>query len=201
LTQAGSEKIGFCARRSRSIVVTDSSSNAISSNGVVHRSSGTSLFGLLRRGAGLGAALTLARYVLGLIFVVAGVSKILQPYEFLSSVYAYGLVGPSAGFCAAWLLPWLEITVGGAFLLGACQAGAALVSVLLSVLFMYVKLLAIHQDRQIGCGCIVTAERGVIGIGDLAWAIGMFGLTSVVYLCSWSKLQSRRRSPEIQSGA
>lgn len=129
----------------------------------------------------LQGVLNLSPLVLGLILLVAGLSKLFEPYEFLSAVYAYGLTGRAAGFWVAWLLPWLEVTVGGALLAGTLEKGASLVAIFLSLVFVYVKFHAIHEDKQIGCGCVVTADRGLIGISDLVWAVLMFVLAGIVF--------------------
>jgi uncharacterized membrane protein YphA (DoxX/SURF4 family) len=121
---------------------------------------------------------------LGLIFLVTGVSKLLQPYIFLSSVYAYGLTGPTTGFWVARLLPWLEVTTGSALLFGVLKRGAGAASMFLSVVFVYVKFHAIHEDKQIGCGCIVSADRGLIGVSDLVWVVAVLLLAGIVLFLS-----------------
>jgi hypothetical protein len=133
--------------------------------------------------AAIGASALLPS-VLGLVFVVAGVSKLFRPYDFLSAIYAYGLTGPAAGFWVARLLPWVEVTTGCALLTGMLKRGAGVSSVLLSIIFVYAKIHAIHEDKQIGCGCIVTADRGLIGIGDVIWAFSVFALSIAVLVLS-----------------
>jgi uncharacterized membrane protein YphA (DoxX/SURF4 family) len=125
--------------------------------------------------------LRLARSILGVVFVVAGTSKLDAPYEFLSSVYAFGLFGPVAGYWIAWMLPWLELTVGCALLCGFLESGSLALIVALSSCFVFVKAMALHRERQIGCGCIVIAERGILGVKELLFSVGLFAASVVVF--------------------
>jgi len=128
--------------------------------------------------------LGLSPLALGVIFLAAGISKLFAPYDFLSAVYAYGLTGPAIGFWVAWFLSWLEVTLGCSLLAGVLEKGSAIVSIVLSLMFVYVKLYAIHEDRLIGCGCVVTGSRGLIGIGDLIEAVVLLALSTIVFLSS-----------------
>jgi uncharacterized membrane protein YphA (DoxX/SURF4 family) len=121
-----------------------------------------------------------ARCALGLIFLIAASSKIAQPYEFLSAVYQYGILGPKLGYGVAWFLPWLELTTGCALLLGVLQQGAAWAACGLGVLFVSVKAMTIHQSRPIGCGCVVGSANGIVGLEDLTLAVCVFALAVVV---------------------
>ncbi len=68
-----------------------------------------------------------ARLALGCLFIYGSLPKIRQPYDFLSNVYGYELVGPKLGMLIAMVLPWLELftgicLVGGIFISGALLA-------------------------------------------------------------------------------
>ena len=49
--------------------------------------------------------LFLARLGIGCMFLWSSLPKIRQPYDFLSSVYSYELVGPKLGMFVAMTLP------------------------------------------------------------------------------------------------
>ena len=71
------------------------------------------------------------RLLLGGLFLCSALPKIRQPYDFLSSVYGYELVGPKLGLLVAVALPWMELLVGicrlgGIFVNGALLASAGL---------------------------------------------------------------------------
>src|SRR5580692_4416486 len=118
----------------------------------------------------------IARCALGVMFLIAASSKIAQPYEFLSAVYQYGIVGPTLGYWVAWFLPWLELTTGCALLLGVLEQGAAWAACGLGLLFVSVKAATIHQSRPISCGCVVGSAGGIVGLEDLTLAASVLVL-------------------------
>ena len=75
------------------------------------------------------------RLFLGLLLLYSGMAKIRQPFEFLTAVYAYDLVGPTIGLLLAAGLPWLEIVVGGCLVSGWLPQGAFFVAVTLTLDF------------------------------------------------------------------
>jgi len=77
----------------------------------------------------------LMQICIGGVFLWMGVSKLQQPYEFLASVYNYELVGPSLGLLVAMILPWMELVVGASLVVGACAAGATLLSIAMLACF------------------------------------------------------------------
>lgn len=60
----------------------------------------------------LAGFVTVVRLGMGAMFIASSLPKICQPYDFLSSVYHYELVGPQLGLLVAMTLPWLELLVG-----------------------------------------------------------------------------------------
>ncbi len=83
---------------------------------------------------------TAARLVVGAVLIFAGASKAAAPAaEFALVIQAYGLLSPSLALPMAGLLPWIEIAVGWALLLGletrlAAAAAGAMFGVFLSAL-------------------------------------------------------------------
>ncbi len=119
------------------------------------------------------------RLSLGVVFTVAALSKILQPYAFLSSVYSYGALDDVSGLWVARILPWLELVIGIALIRRIALPGASLLAALLGIVFVAVKSHAIHEDIQIGCGCVVNSNGGVVGVGDLLFSVAVFVVASV----------------------
>lgn len=121
------------------------------------------------------------RFVLGGIFVWSGLAKIRQPYDFLSNVYDYELVGAKLGLLVAVVLPWLEILVGAALLLGLFVGGGMLGAFFLTALFVGVQSSALARGLTIACGCFSTTSAGMISYTTLI-------RTSVLLLCSGTLL-------------
>lgn len=115
-----------------------------------------------RRGAEM--ALLLARLILGGLFLYMGISKSLDPVNFLKLVRQYEMVDSSwlLNLIAA-TLPWFEAFCGLLLLAGVAVRGSALVAVLMLVPFTGLVLrraLAIQATTAIpfcsirfDCGC------------------------------------------------
>lgn len=104
----------------------------------------------------------LVRVGLGCMFIMSSLPKIRQPYDFLSSVYSYELVGPKMGVLVAMVLPWTELFVGICLLGGIFVSGALLVSIGMGVLFTFVLGAALYRGLDISCGCFSTGAAGKI---------------------------------------
>ena len=63
--------------------------------------------------------LRIVTILIGCLLIYGSIPKIRQPYDFLSSVYSYELVGPKFGKLVAMMLPWLDLDFGA----GAARHG------------------------------------------------------------------------------
>ncbi|MDE2490467.1 MAG: DoxX family membrane protein [Elusimicrobia bacterium] len=100
-----------------------------------------------------------ARVAVGAVMVFAGASKLALPAEeFARVIEAYGLVSASTALSMAGLLPWLEVLLGWALILGvrARWAAVAASALLASFLFAlgHVILIGIPIPN---CGCFGAA--------------------------------------------
>src|SRR5438128_319167 len=93
----------------------------------------------------------LARVGLGILFIWAALQKLQQPYDFLSTVYSYDLVGPRLGLSIAFVLPWLELVLGISLVTAVLQRGALLLSTLLLAVFTCARFSAASRDLLIPC--------------------------------------------------
>jgi uncharacterized membrane protein YphA (DoxX/SURF4 family) len=106
----------------------------------------------------------LARWGLGLLFIYMGLTKALQPIDFLKLVRQYDVVDtPFFLNAIAILLPWFEVWCGLLLLAGIAVRGSALVIAVMLVVFTLLVLQrawAIHTAQAIpfcavkfNCGC------------------------------------------------
>ncbi|MHC4456275.1 MAG: MauE/DoxX family redox-associated membrane protein [Planctomycetota bacterium] len=93
------------------------------------------------------------RLGLGCLLLYSSLPKIRQPYDFLSSVYDYELVGPKLGLLTAMTLPWLELLVGVCLVGGIFVSAALLVSIGMAAMFTFVLASALYRGLHISCGC------------------------------------------------
>lgn len=105
------------------------------------------------------AAALFGRLAVGAVLVYAGAGKAAAPAEeFAVVIEAYGLIPPSQALAVAGLLPWAELLIGWALLLGVRARGAALAAGGLFAAF----LLALGSTLARGvplpnCGCFGDA--------------------------------------------
>jgi hypothetical protein len=89
----------------------------------------------------------------GVLLLASGGIKLGQPYEFLSSVYQYELVGPVPGLVIAAVLPVFELVLGIVLISGRLRRGALLGVMLLMALFTFVQASALSRGLLVSCGC------------------------------------------------
>ncbi len=122
--------------------------------------------GLIRRADQTGIPLLMARLILAGMFIYMGSVKIADPVEFLKLVRQYHMLPESPAFLlntTAIVLPWLEVVVGTALLLGLHVRGAALAATIMLVVFtpaIFLRALEIRAEKGISffqvefnCGC------------------------------------------------
>lgn len=100
------------------------------------------------------------RWILGLVFIYAGIHKIADPAAFSEAIYNYKLfpeilINP----LAVWL-PWLELLAGLSLIIGIWIKGGALILSALSFAFAVAVGTALFRGLDISCGCFSLAEAG-----------------------------------------
>jgi len=124
----------------------------------------------------------LARFGLGCFFLWSSLPKIHQPYDFLSSVYNYELVGPKLGMLVAMVLPWLELLAGVCLVGGIFVSGALLTCIGMSAMFTFVIASALYRGLEISCGCFSSSDAGVISYWTLIRACVILLLSTAAYI-------------------
>ena len=99
------------------------------------------------------------RIALGAIFVYAAWVKIKLPWQlFAMSIDSYQLLPPWAVEFLARTLPWFELALGVALILGLwLRISAGITSALLAVFFTLIVRAAI-KGQEISCGCFGPGE-------------------------------------------
>jgi putative oxidoreductase len=100
------------------------------------------------------------RWILGLVFIYAGIHKITDPAAFSEAIYNYKLfpeilINP----LAVWL-PWLELLAGLSLIAGIWIKGGALILSVLSLAFAVAVGTALFRGLDISCGCFSLNESG-----------------------------------------
>lgn len=120
-----------------------------------------------------------ASAILGVVFIWAGLAKIVHPNEFLLNVRAYRVFSDPFNGPVAILLPWLELTAGAScFLPRWRRAGAVIASALLAIFALLIPAALAHGPPP-SCGCFgrlsqpLTYETLVMDLVLLGAAIGV----------------------------
>lgn len=94
------------------------------------------------------------RWLIGVLFLWAAISKIGNPREFLGSVYAYELPFPRLILQGvAVVLPWLELLCGLLLVAGFWPETALFVATVLLGVFVLATGQAWARGLKIDCGC------------------------------------------------
>jgi uncharacterized membrane protein YphA (DoxX/SURF4 family) len=115
------------------------------------------------------------RFVLGGLFIYAGVVKVVDPLDFAQNIRNYRLVGQALSFVAAIVLPWIEILAGAFLVAGVWRRGAALLITGLLVFFIVLTAVTMARGLDVDCGCFGSLSRKS-GWGVILEDLGMLAL-------------------------
>lgn len=99
------------------------------------------------------------RVVLGALFIYASLDKIGNPADFARIMNNYHLLPGSLVNVSALFLPWLELLVGAALILGTKTEGAATIVAGLLIVFIIAAIISMARGLNIECGCFSTSSR------------------------------------------
>jgi uncharacterized membrane protein YphA (DoxX/SURF4 family) len=114
---------------------------------------------------------TLARLVVGVVWLAAGLSKVSDGAASVRAVRAYDLLPESVVPTIGHALPALEIVVGLALVAGALTRAAAVVSSVLLVAFILGIASAWARGLQIECGCFGSGGFDADATSKYPWEI------------------------------
>ena len=106
-------------------------------------------------------ARSLARVLLGAVFLVAGALKIAHPVDFHSDLLAYDVPLPDVVFrLVAVVLPWLEAICGAALLATVWTETAGAVVTAMCLAFVVMLGQAVMRGLELTCGCLGPEDEG-----------------------------------------
>lgn len=129
------------------------------------------------------------RLGLGCMLLYSGLAKMRQPYDFLSNVYNFELVGLKLGVLTAIALPWVELLVGICLIGGIFASGALLVSIGMGAMFSFVIGSALYRGLNVSCGCF-GATSAEIGYTTLIRACVIMLLSMGAYIATITQQSS-----------
>jgi len=99
----------------------------------------------------------LFRWFLGVIFVYAGLVKIVDPLGFALALYNYHILPAWMINPLAICVPWVEVMVGVSLLAGVMLLGGAMVVSGMLAIFAVAIGISLIRGLNIACGCFSTS--------------------------------------------
>jgi putative oxidoreductase len=146
---------------------------------------------------------TALRWLLGLLFLWAAVSKLANPPDFLGSIYAYQLPLPRSWLqITAVVLPWVELLSGLMLLLNVWAETSLLMACVLIFLFLVSTGQAWARGIDISCGCfnlkIFGLDQSHPGIVKFVESVA-FAFFRNLFLAGIAAFVVRQRLTELKS--
>lgn len=123
------------------------------------------------------------RIILGVVFIYAGIDKIIHPAAFAEVIYNYQILPDYLINLTAIVLPWLELVVGLFLVLGLFREGSVFIVTGLMVVFLSAMVFNLARGLDIHCGCFSTVADDTNG-APMVWYVirdGFF-LVPALYL-------------------
>ena len=93
------------------------------------------------------------RFILGSIFIYAGIYKISNPQEFFTSIKNLRILSSQSINTITFLLPWVELFLGVLLITGILKRYIALISTILLLIFIVVTISSTFNGGIGSCGC------------------------------------------------
>ncbi len=108
------------------------------------------------------------RIFLGFMFIYASLDKIAHPEEFAKQIGYYKALPFGLENLLAIILPWAELIMGICLIAGLLVDGAALVSIIMMLVFILAISQAMLRGIDITCGCFkVSADSDKLGLDTI----------------------------------
>lgn len=100
------------------------------------------------------------RVSLGLLFLLAGIMKLVDLESFHRDVLAYQILLKQPSAWIAMVLPALETLIGLLLLAGLLRAGCYAAIIAMSTIFGFLHMYTIQRHLNIDCGCFGAVSLG-----------------------------------------
>jgi putative oxidoreductase len=110
----------------------------------------------------------IVEFIIGCLFIYAGVLKVLDPTQFAVDIDNYKTVPWFIGVRLAFYLPWLEILCGLALVTRWLYRGGLSILTTLTSIFIVAMVVAKARGLDITCGCFGHASKYLSFAGHLA---------------------------------
>lgn len=134
---------------------------------------------------------TVARLVLGVVWVWASLAKLRAPLDFVRTVRAYDATPELVSKGISYGLPVLEIAIGALLIVGVAVRLASAASVFLLVVFLIGLIQAAARGLQLDCGCFGgggSTSGSTSYTLDILRDVGLLVLATFLVVWSFTRL-------------
>jgi len=130
-----------------------------------------------------------ARLLVGLMFISAGLPKILDPKHFVSEIFNYQIIPDLLLNPTAIIIPWIEVVSGIMLIAGVkVKANSAIIGSLLFIFIIMVSS-AILRGLEINCGCFGKEKEVIVNWGKVLENTGLLILMVSTYFSKNKKFR------------
>ena len=127
----------------------------------------------------------MARLTLAAFFVPSGIRKLRNQQSFTQGVLEYRVLPTSLARPIGYILPWTELALGLALIVGVALPMAGIAASVLVVSFIAAVTVNLRLGREIQCNCYGIAGTATIGLGTIVRNGLLLGLSIIVFALSW----------------
>ena len=129
----------------------------------------------------------IVEFIVGCIFIYAGVIKALDPIRFASDIDNYKIFPWAISVRLAFYLPWLEILCGLALIVRRLYLGGLSILTALASIFIIATIAAKMRGLDITCGCFGHASKNWTFSAHIALDLSL--LAALIALCICDRLR------------
>ena len=111
----------------------------------------------------------ICRMILGVVFIYASYSKILDPIGFSENIHNYHFTPIAIENLVALIIPWMELIVGVFLIIGVFLEGATSITIGMLIFFIIILSQAVFRGIDVHCGCFKTEAD--VGVTDLRFEL------------------------------
>jgi putative oxidoreductase len=131
----------------------------------------------------------ITEFIVGGIFIYAGVIKALDPIGFASDIDNYKILPWTISVRLAFYLPWLEIFCGLALIARRLYLGGLSILTALAFIFILATIAAKIRGLDITCGCFGHASKNWSFTAHIALDLSV--LAALIALCIWERTRGK----------
>ena len=143
---------------------------------------------------------------LGALFIAAAIPKFVDPPSFAQMIYNYDIVPGALLNLSALILPWFELLLGAALILGIWRRTAAAWVGILLVVFIVAIGVNLARGNAIDCGCFdvnAAPKTEAQKFDDMKWTItrdlGMLLMVAQILFATGGRREEARAVRLVES--